>query len=309
MPASQSGGASDLATRILMILLILAPIVAAVFMARWNYVRGKGDRAGAMRLAFLIFCLHLALWVFQSHIPSAGAFLYLLFLAVATALLWGGIVWVLYLALEPYVRRYWPQALITWARVMAGRWRDPLVGRDLLFGTAFGIVVCDLYGIRYHLEAQFGAPPAFLSTDYLGSSSLAFGAWFSQVPSSIGFTLLLFLLLFLFRVLLRKWWLAAAAFVLMFTAVKSLSSDYPAVEWPIQIVLYTALAAGALRFGLVALVAALFTADMTLNVPVTLNPSAWYFTDAALAVATVAALAIWGFYIALAGQTPWKSET
>jgi len=27
-----------------------------------------------------------------------------------------------------------------------------------------------------------------------------------------------------------------------------------------------------------------------------------------LALGTIAALAIWGFYTALAGQTPWKTE-
>jgi len=47
---------------------------------------------------------------------------------------------------------------------------------------------------------------------------------------------------------------------------------------------------------------------LALNIPLTLNPAAWYFTDATLALATVAALAIWGFYTALAGQTPWKAE-
>jgi hypothetical protein len=56
-------------------------------------------------------------------------------------------------------------------------------------------------------------------------------------------------------------------------------------------------------------VVALFTGDMALNVPVTLNASAWYFTTATLAVASVAALAFWGFYTALAGQTPWKAQT
>ena len=309
MPSSQSQGASDVVTRILIVVLILAPIVAGVFLARWNYTHGKGDRPGAMRLATLIFSLHMALWVFQTHVSSGGYFVYLLFLAISTALLWGGAVWVLYLALEPYVRRYWPQAIISWARVLAGRGRDPLVGRDVLYGAVLGILFCDLYGVRYHLEAQFGAPPAFLNTDYLASARLAIGAWFSQLPGSIGFTLLLFLLLFLFRVLLRKSWAAAAAFVLLFAALKSVSSDYPAVEWPIEIVLYAALAAGALRFGLVALVVALFTADMLLNVSVTLNPSAWYFTNSTLALATIGVLAVWGFYTALAGQTPWSAET
>jgi predicted Ser/Thr protein kinase len=308
MPSGGSGE-SDLATRIFLGVLVLAPIFAAIFLARWNYVRGKGDRRGAMRLAFLIFCLHLALWVFQAHLPSAGSFLFLLFLAIGTALLWGGIIWVLYLALEPYVRRYWPQALITWTRVLGGRWRDPLVGRDVLYGALLGILICDLYGLRYHLAAHFGAVPALISTNYLGSARNVLGAWFAQLPGSIGYTLLSFILLFFLRVLLRKSWLAGAAFVLLFAILKSFSSDYPAIEWPTQIILYAALAAGALRFGLVALVVALFSANMLLDVAVTLNPSAWYFTSAALALASFAALVIWGLSIALAGQTPWNAES
>jgi hypothetical protein len=38
-----------------------------------------------------------------------------------------------YLAMEPFVRRIWPTALISWTRAVSGGWRDPLVGRDLLY--------------------------------------------------------------------------------------------------------------------------------------------------------------------------------
>src|SRR5580700_8145546 len=265
MPSSAPGGAGDLAARILLVIAILLPIVAAVFLARWNFVHGKGDRRGAMRIAVLIFSLHMALWLFQAHFSSAGNFIYLLFVAVSTGLLWGSTVWVLYLAIEPYVRRYWPQAIISWTRVLSGRWRDPLVGRDVLYGAVLGVLFCDLYGVRYHLEATLGAPPASLSTDYLVNARSAIAAWLWHVPSSISSTLLMFLLLFLFRVLLRKSWLAAAGFVLLFTALKSVSSNYPAVEWPIEAILYTALAAGALRFGLVTLVIARSCYDCSLG--------------------------------------------
>jgi serine/threonine protein kinase len=308
MPSSDSGGAGQISTRILIGIVLLVPLFSAVFLARWNFVRGKGDRRGAMLLAAVMFSLHMVLWVFEAHMSSIVGFIFLTTLAISAALFWGSAVWVLYLALEPYVRRYWPQAIVSWTRVLSGRWRDPLVGRDVLFGTALGVLFCDIYGIRYHLEARFGAQPAGLSTDYLGSARFAIGSWLGHIPGSISSTLLLFLLLFLFRVLLRKSWLAAIGFVLLFAALKSLSSGYPALEWPIQIVLYTALAAGALRFGLVALAAALYTGDTALNIPVTLNTSAWYFTNATLALATVAALAIWGFYTALAGQVPWKTD-
>jgi hypothetical protein len=309
MPSNAPKGAGDLAARILVVLVILLPIFAAVFLARWNFIHNKGDRPGAIRLAVLIFSLHMAVWVFQAHFSSTGNFVYLLFLAISTGLLWGATVWVLYLAIEPYVRRYWPQAIISWTRVLAGRWRDPLVGRDVLYGAVVGVLFCDLYGLVYHLEARLGAAPPVANTDYLGSFKLALGAGLVHVPGSITSTLLLFLILFLLRVTLRKSWLAAAGFVLLFTALKSASSNYPAVEWPMQAILYTALAAAALRFGLVALTITLFIADLALNIPVTLNPSAWYFTNATLPLAAIAALAIWGFYTALAGQTPWNTES
>ncbi len=305
---SNPGGINSLAERILITIILLVPAVAAVFLARWNFVHGKGDRRGAMLLAIVTFSLHLALWAFQAHFASMGGFVYLLVLAISTGLFSGGVVWVLYLALEPYVRRYWPQAIISWTRVLAGRWHDPLVGRDVLYGVIIGLLFCDIHGIRYHLEARFGAPPASLDASYLGSARSAISAWLEHIPISISSTLLLFLILFLFRVLLRKSWLAAAGFVVLFAALKSVSSHYPAIEWPLEAILYTALAAGAVRFGLVALVVALYTADVALNIPVTLNPSVWYFSSATLALATVGALAIWGFYTALAGQAPWKTE-
>jgi len=299
MPSHTSGAAGELAQRALLTIILLVPLLAAIFLARWNLVHGKGDRQGAMKLAGLIFALHLILWMLQSHISSFGNFVFLLVLAISMALFWAGTVWLLYLALEPYVRRYWPQALISWTRVLSGRWRDPLVGRDVLYGVAFGLIVCVFYGIRYHLEGRLGGTPAFASLEYLASARIASGAWFEQIPSSVSSTLLVFLILFLSRVLLRKSWLAAATYVVLFTAFKSVSSDYPSIEWPFQALVYVAIAAVALRFGLVALTVALYTADAALNIPVTLNTSAWYFSDSLVALATIAALAVWGFYISL----------
>jgi len=306
MPAKQPSGANQIILRIIGSIIVFIPALAAIILARWNYVHGKGDRRGAMRLASVIFFLHMALWALEAHFSSFENFMLLLVLAISMALFWAGVVWLLYLTLEPYVRRYWPQALISWTRALAGRWRDPLVGRDVLYGIIVGLIVCVMYGIRYHVERRFGAMPAFASLEYLGNARIASGTWFQHIPSSISSTLLMFLLLFLFRVVLRKSWLAAGVFVLLFTAMKSVTADYPSVEWPLQAVIYTALAAGALRFGLVALAVALYTADAALNIPVTLNTSAWYFNDSTIALATIAGLAIWGFYTALGRSADHK---
>ena len=49
-------------------------------------------------------------------------------------------VWLYYVALEPFVRRLWPDVLISWSRLLSGRLQDPLVGRDLLIGCLFEIM-------------------------------------------------------------------------------------------------------------------------------------------------------------------------
>jgi len=50
-------------------------------------------------------------------------------------------IWLMYLALEPYVRRYSPDMLMSWSRLIGGRFRDPRVGRDILAGLCAGILI------------------------------------------------------------------------------------------------------------------------------------------------------------------------
>ena len=59
--------------------------------------------------------------------------------AAGLALLWGGFTWLIYIGLEPYVRRVWPRTLISWTRLLSGQVRDPLVGRDVLIGMLVGV--------------------------------------------------------------------------------------------------------------------------------------------------------------------------
>ncbi len=59
----------------------------------------------------------------------------LFILAVSTALFISGVTWMLYMAVEPWVRRHWPKTMISWSRLLSGQARDPLVGRDILFGV------------------------------------------------------------------------------------------------------------------------------------------------------------------------------
>ena len=47
----------------------------------------------------------------------------------------------IYVALEPFVRRFWPHSLLGWSRLLSGRVRDARVGRETLIGVLFGVAL------------------------------------------------------------------------------------------------------------------------------------------------------------------------
>jgi hypothetical protein len=133
----------------------------------------------------------------------------------------------LYMALEPYVRRHWPQAIISWSRLVAGRLRDPLVGRDVLWGVALGVVWSVVVSLGYLALKREGATPQLYNTSFfLGGRQVA-GYWLRNVVQSVLTTLEFFFVLFLFRVVLRNKWLVAACFVAVFATGSTLQGDHP----------------------------------------------------------------------------------
>ncbi len=296
------------AGNLLLLGIILSVVAGAALLARRNYIRGSGDRRGASRLAYVIFATLMALWLCRGHIVPTLDMLLPFFLAISTALFFAGLIWILYLSLEPYVRRHWPQALVSWSRVVMGRLRDPLVGRDVLFGVILGVIWILIFQVRVALNIRNGAPPDFYSTEYLMGGRHALGAWLIQIPGAIQGTLLFFFLLFVLRVLLRKEWLAAIVFVALWVALKTLGSDYPWIDGSAWALIYGVAAIVAFRFGFVALAVGLFVTDLVLNAPLTLDFSFWYASSTLLPLLSVVALAVWGFYNALAGQKLWQGD-
>jgi len=289
-------------------LVVLSVLFSAAFLARRNYRLGRGDREGAVRLAYVMFAFEIALWLCRSHlVPGLETFL-LFLLALSTGLLVSGITWLLYLAVEPWVRRNWPQTIISWSRLLAGQMRDPLVGRDLLFGVILGIVWILTFQISFIPMMRMGAAPGLFDTAYLMGGGQALGAWLFLIPVSILSALEFFFLLLGLKVLLRKDWLAAVVFVAIFTGLKA-GGPYAAMEVPANLIIYAVAVLIVYRFGLVALACAIFTIDMLANVPFSADFSAWYMPTSTFALLSVLALAGWGFYHSLAGQPLWKAES
>ncbi len=306
--------------QIIGLLILIAMLVGGGMLARRNYRHGRGDREGALRLAGLMFVLQVGLWICRAHFVAGFQTFGYLILDIAGALLWGGATWMIYLAVEPWIRRNWPQAIISWSRLISGQLRDPVVGRDILFGVAFGtlwLVIIEAGNIPL---ARMGGSPQLSASAYLLGGRQALGQWLVQVPNAIFGTLQFFFVLlglkvlveFLFRLVgikvMRTEWIAAVLFVAIYVGLQSLQNSHLAVNLPVLLLIYGVLALIVLRFGLVPLAVGAFTVDMLASVPFTADFSAWYMSTAALALLSVVGLAGWGFYHSLGGERLWVVE-
>jgi serine/threonine-protein kinase len=308
MISTEKKSAGQEAEKIIFLLMIVLGLGGGAFLARRNYLRGRGDREGALRLAIVMFVLEMALFACRGHFATISDTIGLTIIAISTALFLSGAMWIFYMAIEPWVRRQWPKSIISWSRLLAGSWRDPVVGRDILLGVALGVVWILVFQIRYIPMMRMGAVPTIGSTDALMGGRVALGAWLRQWPQSIQSTLLFFLVLFGLRFLLRKEWIAGIVFVALFALPRGLNGPHVAIELPSQILVYAIALLIVMRFGLVPLVCAIFTIDMTLGIPFSADFSAWYMSTSILALLSVVALAGWGFYHSLGGQSVWKMD-
>ena len=115
--------------------------------------------------------------------------------------------------------------------------------------------------------------------------------------------LLFLLLLVLLRILLRRPWLAAVATVLVICPLYIPLASHPAVSWfTIGLCGLVLGVWGMIRFGLLAIVTAMFVNTLLVVMPRTLDLRAWYTDLALFALGVATALALYGFTTARGSQ-------
>jgi serine/threonine-protein kinase len=277
-------------------------LTSGALIARRNYLRGKSDLRGALRLVVAVLVIEIAIWVCRYHfiptLSTIGRFV----LALGTGLFVSGAMGMLYLALEPYVRRHWPQAIVSWSRLTTGRARDPLVGRDVLWGVILGVVWSLVISVGFIILNRLGEVPELGSQALLAGGREMIGVWLLNIVECIWGTIEFFFALFLLRILLRNKWLGAAAFIAIWTTMNSMRDPRPEIFVPIWLVVFSIAAYAVTRFGLITLAVAIFTANVVLNVPFTFDFSNWYATGSLAVLLSFVAIAAWGFYTSLGGQ-------
>jgi serine/threonine-protein kinase len=282
------------------ITVVIFSLFAGSFLA-WHNVRvGRGDRRGAFRLALFALSLLLLSWVFGSdHGLDANEFN--LFLnALSKCLYWTCIVAVAYLAIEPFVRQRWPHALISWNRVLEGRFKDPLVGRDILIGVVFaaGLSLARTATLLTHIMS-----PVLPEADLLGAmvrDSYAVSFLLNLIFDSADIPLALFLLFAIFRIVTRSQWFAALGLIVLINAFVNIQNPEASgiligtlfgVLWLVAVT----------RFGLICSMS-LWFADRVFRAITMLKPDAWYAGRFYLLLGAVLLLAVYSFKISLGNQ-------
>jgi hypothetical protein len=174
-------GASELSPILPAISLTTLPwlgiLVAVVVIARRNWIAGRVDRSGAWQIAVLI-CVTLFLGIHLITWDMANLFRYLLEFGLYVCVAFGVQTATFYLALEPWGRRYWPETLVTWSRVVAGRWNDPLVGRDVLIALLGAVLLSCVHRVLYLWITSTGGAPAGIAfnpnPDGIGAGGFGF---------------------------------------------------------------------------------------------------------------------------------------
>ena len=287
-------------------LVVLAMFVAAALIARHNLRKGRGDRRGAFQLAAIISLAAVGVWILDSkHFADPGLEMSRFFIGQP---LWAaGLLWLLYLALEPYVRRFWPTTLVSWSRLMAGQWRDPMVGRDILFGLALGSLVCVLGFAAQYLGMRLGYPitPQTPELRQLLGVDIMTARVLNQVFNSVLNALFAVFGMVLLKMFVKRERLAVALAIAitMVVAVRGIFEGGMAViNAPVALLVVTTIVLTIQKLGLVATIVLFFANFMMSSAVVTLDPTKWFFRTSLILLAIPTALAFYGFYVSRGGE-------
>jgi len=314
-PPSDDGPSSrsvlSRASEIVEVLWLPIVLVVGALLARHNVRSGRGDPRGAVRLGAVMLVSYLGTWLLAAHHLPSAAELDLVLANLGKGLYEAAVVAVMYLALEPYFRKIWPRFLVSWVRVLDGRWRDPLVGRDLLVGVAGGVAFALLYDLYHIVPRWIGIQtPQLFGLNHMNYEIVsllglrhALAQMVAQVGVNLSFILTGVMMLLVLRIALRRNLPAYVAWILI--GIVMFNPGTGPVALDLSVVAMTMILGVALlaRSGLLALVVSQIVAGVLQSAPITLKLSAWYATGTWLALLIVVGLAGYAFSVSLGGRS------
>jgi predicted Ser/Thr protein kinase len=273
------------------VLLLLGYIVGGSFFARRNFLRGRADVQGALRLFTVLMCCFCLSFLLESHFAPYPFYVWSQFLFLSVPMLVSFLAWVGYMAVEPYVRRTWPHVMVSWQRLLNGRFRDPLIGRDLLLGTVTAFAFSLFQSFVAPLEVSYSFGKGALS-----SISFVMASLFSSCFVAILFLTILSGL----TGLLRRKWLGLLVAGLILATLGLLGGGWGDVGIATNVAMTILLLFVLTRIGLLAAVSFVLGTSITGAPPLVF--SQWYAGRAVIALLLPLAFLMYGFYISLGNQ-------
>jgi hypothetical protein len=292
-------------TSALVQIIVLSIFVAAALIARHNVRKGRGDRRGAWQLAAFVTLAAVGVWLLDNkHVADPALEMQRFFIGQP---LWAaGLLWILYLAVEPYVRRFWPSTLVSWSRLMSRQWRDPLVGRDVLFGVALGLAIHAISAGETYLESRLGYSwtPSVPDLEHLLGTSMTVARILNQVFNAVLNAIFAIFAMVLLKMLVKREWAASAiAIVLaMLLAVNTTPGGSEVIQRTAALLVVSIVVITLQRLGLVATTMLFFMNFIMSSAAITLDTSRWFFPQSLIQLAIPVLLALYGFYASRGGE-------
>jgi len=286
-------------------------ILAGGALIAWKNIRAhRSDVRAAVRVALAILvCWGIGSVVMRDRIPGVTRVFFGEMPLIAAGVVNAGYFLLFYIALEPTARRVWPSLLVSWIRLTSGRWKDPLVGRDVLIGLMTGAMVSVIARIGIIAPAWFDAPP---SQPTWSSPSAIMGVNHVVGFSMWGLTLgmlsasTLTLILVLLRALLRS--KIAATLVLIFIWVVVVgASQWFTGHWTFAVgvaLVQLAQIVVLLRFGFLATSVFGLARFLLSLVPAGFDSHPWWASSAVIPAIILAGLTLYGYLTAVGEPGP-----
>ncbi len=294
---------------IIIILWIIIAIIGSFFIAFRNLKAGRGDLRGGLKLTTVLFAIAIfGQLLIADHIPTIWGELSVIYESMSFAVISALSIGLLYLALEPYIRRSWPEMLISWNRIMAGDIRDPMVGRDILLGGLLGLghtvgIHIGLFLLQLSLGTFDVVTDAFSLAGINGIGSLTSVLLLNTVSQIVQSFVILFLA-FLFYRLTGKKLLGVMLVGLLVFLIQFLFFALT-VHWLLTIsalINSVCLVIALKRFGLLGLIAYWFFFIVSYTSPITFDSSLFYFPNSVLLMVVTLGIIIYAAYVSIAGQ-------
>lgn len=298
------------------LMIFLLP-VGAGWMAYRNVKAGRGDVRGATKTAIFVAALTMAVWVVSpNHIAQFDAELNRFFATIGFALFQAALLFSVYLAVEPAVRKLWPGSLVSWSRVTTGNWRrDPLVGRDLLIGATIGIALNVVTRAYQIVPMALGMPetqPAAVELVGMLGVRETIAAVGNRILWAMQNAFIGIMVMAVLRMFIKRQWVVVVLVTLFFTILSTRTSTASPTFW-VEFALSALLSLGILmalfRFGLFATCVMFFVYLNASGLALTLNSSSQYFASSAWVLALFVALIGVGYWWARADEPLLGQQT